>query len=419
MKKLYIISAICFCLIFSLNPALADLTETELNKRILLDYNLSQENLYKKLKTYIPDLSQKEFDQWLSEERFENIIINGQKYFFSRAVQNLFWKYKNLNQRNIKYKNEQIIYKKLLEHTREIKKHKIITKRFSVYMQIDFLNIPKGLLKAWLPIPDNYTLMSSLVKIKSQSSANAFLKAVYLETNKNPTSLWLKYNYKNSGVYFKKVLNENSSEQFLAEKPPHIVFTPEMLALSKQIIKNPKDTKLQKAQKIYNWIAENINYSFAPEYSTIANLSQTCLINRAGDCGQAAFLFITLCRINNIPARWQSGVWHFKGKQTIHDWAAIYIEPTGWLAVDPYMGMQALQYSNLPLKEKTELKDFYFGGIDSYRLITNTDHNIKLNPVKCSNRSDEVDFQRGEFEVDCQNIYFDQFKYNYSFEELF
>ena len=51
------------------------------------------------------------------------------------------------------------------------------------------------------------------------------------------------------------------------------------------------------------------------------------------------------------------------------------------------------------------MRDFYFGGLDQYRMIANSDHSQALTPPKNTMRSDDVDFQRGELEYGDQNIY--------------
>jgi transglutaminase-like putative cysteine protease len=196
------------------------------------------------------------------------------------------------------------------------------------------------------------------------------------------------------------------------------VFTPEIRALSKQIIGEETNACLQ-AKKCYDWIASHTQYSYAIEYSTIRNISDYCRARGYGDCGQEALLFITLCRLNGIPARWQSGWNTFPGEKTIHDWTEIYLSPSGWVPVDPYMGVYAMRYANtLTAAQKNELRDFYFGGLDQYRMIANSDHNQVLAPRKRAFRSDNVDFQRGELEWGEHNIYFDKFSYKLNVKEV-
>jgi hypothetical protein len=57
------------------------------------------------------------------------------------------------------------------------------------------------------------------------------------------------------------------------------------------------------------------------------------------------------------------------------------------------------------------IRSFYFGHIDSYRMIVNLDYGTSLHPPKQSLRSEPADFQRGEVEIDGRNLYFDEWTY--------
>ena len=202
------------------------------------------------------------------------------------------------------------------------------------------------------------------------------------------------------------------------QEAPHVVFTPEMRALSQEIV-GAETNPCLKAKKCYDWIAEHIKYSYATEYSTIRNISDYCRSKGYGDCGQEAMLFITLCRLNGVPARWQTGWNTFARDRTIHDWSEIYLAPYGWMPVDPYMGLFAMSYAkSLTPQQRIELRDFYFGGLDQYRIIANCNHSQTLSPPKLTMRSDNVDFQRGEMECGRNNIYFDRYSYNLSLQEI-
>ncbi len=129
-------------------------------------------------------------------------------------------------------------------------------------------------------------------------------------------------------------------------------------------------------------------------------------------------MFIALCRLNGIPARWQSGWKLFPDETIIHDWAEIYLAPWGWVPVDPYMAVYATRYAtSLSPEQRLDLRDFYFGGLDHYRMAVNCDHSQPLTPSKHSIRSDDVDFQRGELECGNRNLYFDQFTYGLTVQE--
>ena len=204
--------------------------------------------------------------------------------------------------------------------------------------------------------------------------------------------------------------------RYLGESP-HVVFTPEIHALSRQIV-GDESNDCRKAKLIYEWIGRNIKYSFAIEYSTIRNISDYSRGHGYGDCGQEALLFITLCRASGVPAL-AIGLAHLPRGENIHDWAEIYLAPYGWVPVDPYMSVWSTRYARaLSLDERREVRDFYFGGLDQYRMSANSDHSQGLTPPKNSMRSDDVDFQRGELEYGDHNIYFDKYTYNLDVTEL-
>ena len=119
-------------------------------------------------------------------------------------------------------------------------------------------------------------------------------------------------------------------------------------------------------------------------------------------------LFMTLCRLNGIPARWETG-WTTGPDKNMHDWCEIYLAPYGWVPADVSYG--------LVNSESERERWFYLGGIDQHRLVVNTDHNQPLYPAKTFFRSELVDFQRGEVEWRGGNLYFNQWDWNFRVEE--
>ncbi len=70
-----------------------------------------------------------------------------------------------------------------------------------------------------------------------------------------------------------------------------------------------------------------MDYRYQPAYLQLDCIADQCAKTLRGDCGVFALLFITLCRIAGIPARWQSGLAVRPGRVGPHDWAMFYLAP--------------------------------------------------------------------------------------------
>ena len=178
------------------------------------------------------------------------------------------------------------------------------------------------------------------------------------------------------------------------EELPHIAFTPYLRALCREIIKDCK-TALEKAHAIYNWVTENVDYRFQPSYALLdAGIAEYCALSGRGDCGVMALLFITLCRIAGIPAKWQSGLSVQPDSAGAHDWCMFYIAPHGWLYADPSFGSGARRQG------EEDRRRHYFGNLDPQRMVANAAFQAPLTPPDPCFRHDPYDNQLGEMTVD-------------------
>ncbi|HWP81357.1 MAG TPA: transglutaminase-like domain-containing protein [Bacteroidota bacterium] len=411
--------------------------------RIRKDYPLSKERLFKILSESVKELTQQEFDRWIAEGRFDSRTIDGTLFFMGSSRSNLFFRYPELSARRIHAPDDTEFERSTLHAVETIAAEArrratpfVLPRTFrntmTVTLKADAVP-PRENVRAWLPIPrsfphqKNFRVISSSSPIKNLDSEASPIRSVYLEQKTEegkPTVFSVEYEYTGYGVFFDvkpesvKAYHRNDTEYVRYTKEgPHVVFTDRIKTLSAQLA-GGEPNPFVRAKRFYDWISETIKYSYALEYSTIRNISEYCAQMGYGDCGQAALLFITLCRYNGIPARWQSGWLTIPGGKTIHDWTEIYLSPYGWIPADPYMGVFAMQYFKGSEERRKKIRDFYFGGLDQYRMAANSDHNQALNPPKRSFRSDNVDFQRGELEYGETNIYFDKYSFKLDVQEV-
>lgn len=176
------------------------------------------------------------------------------------------------------------------------------------------------------------------------------------------------------------------------EDAPHIVFTPYIRALTREIVGSERNPLL-KARRIYDFITTQCLYRFMPAYMTVPNIPEYFLSGLRGDCGVQAVSFITLCRCAGIPATWQAGLYARPGDVGNHDWAMFYVAPYGWLYCDCSFGGSAYQAGN------EARRDFYFGNLEPWRLPLCLGFQQAFDPPRKFLRYDPYDNQNGEVET--------------------
>ena len=182
------------------------------------------------------------------------------------------------------------------------------------------------------------------------------------------------------------------TEADLQEHAPHIAFTPYLKQLALEL-RGDEVIPIRIVRRIYNYITSHVRYAYVRAYRLIENGAEYAAANLRGDCGLQALLFITLCRILGIPARWESGLMADPTYIGSHDWAQFYTEAWGWLPVDCSFGGAGYR------KNSPERRAFYLGNIDPWRMAANTHYYAPFQPASQHVRSDPYDSQRGEVET--------------------
>jgi transglutaminase-like putative cysteine protease len=417
----------------------------DLIHRIRYEYSLTHDELLNRLKKSIPDATAADVDRWATESKARFRVIDGEKFFFRREPQNIFLFSEDAKQHRHRAGNAPAEPKwQLVDHLKEVVAEAERTGQIEVlpvhHQGTWTLTIPghtpgiktNSLVRVWAPFPQEYRqqrdvkLISSSpaaiqvapIAIEGNPVAGAPQRTVYFEQRVTdpsaPLEFTMVFDY-TSFAYYPKLdvakvqpLPADWNGADLGERLPHIAFTPEIRRDVAAII-GSETNALNKALKIFRWVSANIPWNAEDEYCTIPSFAIKGFTARRGDCGVQNTVFITMCRIAGVPARWQSGYETKPGDRWgMHDWAEIYIAPWGWLPADASYGVKK--------SEDPRVADFYCGHQDSYRMIVNLDWGRELVPPKPSARSDAADFQRGEVEVDGKNLYLDRWQYRMEME---
>jgi transglutaminase-like putative cysteine protease len=416
--------------------------QRERMQRVRLDFSLTADQDEAKVRKQIPDLTDAEFAHWDAHGFFEHMDIDGQRLYFNRSPSNLFHLSaaatarrkggmdfvtsglpKDVNDNYIDFDRKVIAQAKAAGKTSVLPQRVQVTQTLTV----DADAVPAGkTVRAWIPYPradagqqENIQFISSQPSAHRIAPESALQRTVYLEQPAQagkPTVFKITYEVTLYAQYHaidpSKVTAEKITPElapYVAERAPHVMFTEPLRVFSKQVVgdaTNPYEI----ARRIFAAVDE-IPWAGAREYSTIPDISAYTLHAGHGDCGEQTLLLIALMRMNGIPARWQSGWTFTTGKyDDIHDWAEIYLVPYGWVPVD-------VTYGRLDSNDP-ELKWFYLGGLDNFRIAFNDDFSRDFVPAKQHFRSDTVDSQRGEVEWDGGDLYYNKWDYHFDWKIL-
>ena len=414
--------------------------------RIEQDFSERDTAVISYIRKYHPDVTNEEIAGWEKSNALENMVINGEKWYFHSAGRNLFRidstarkffegangrQSDSLDRLLVKYIPE-VLQQKTGRINLENKTGALLAPvkmkiRYTLTVKAD--EVPAGeVVRVWMPYPrtdvaahKDITLISAsqphyLIAPDSEVHKSIYMEGVAKAGEPAVFSYELSYTSYNHYNSFKPEelkpydVNSDIYKQFTAESGNHIVFSENIRNLVKEVVGDETNPYL-KVKKIFTWINTNIPWASAREYSTIDNIPEYVLANRHGDCGQVSLLFITMARCAGVPAKWQSGWMMHPGNKNLHDWAEVYYEGMGWVPVDQSFG----RIFGAPDEDSHW---FFTKGLDAYRMIVNEGISGEFYPAKIHPRSETVDFQRGEVEWRGENLYFGRWRYKMEIEYL-
>ena len=409
----------------------------EIMQRVRIAYALDAATLLDRVREGVPDVTAQDLERWRQAGQVQFRLIDGKVMYFGREPANL-WRFCDEAKRRRKLDSRPrgwTLESHLSRVIAEAQKSGggIVTPvrqrvKYTLTVSANAPHVrPGALVRVWLPLAQEYRTQSD-VRLLRTSPADAVVappatgqwplhgaaqRTIYLERRapspSGPMTFEAEFECTSSAYY--PMLNDTKAlplpadydQGHLGERPPHILFSKQLRETVWRVV-GEETNPLTRARRIFHFVATHIAYCAEEEYSTIPSLSAKALTSGRGDCGVQTMLFIAMCRCAGIPARWQSGWQTMREHFDMHDWCEFYVAPWGWLPADPSYG---LRDSADPL-----VREFYFGHQDAYRLIVNRDYGYPLVPPKESLRSEPLDFQRGEVEVDGHNLYFPYWDYD-------
>ena len=398
------------------------IVQREIISRVEADYPYTKEEAIAIIREHIPDFEEAEFDERMDNGRIRWIYVDGEVRIFNRFFQSMvkadlpFAARAGVSLPGVE-SNVNKNVKGLIDRTIEkmVEKGSMTNRiRIRATMKVKDEVFEKGMfIRAHLPIPSACEQQSEIVieKVYPENGQIAPVDApqravCWEETMEENHEFVVEYSYLHKAVYHDtQNMGPSDAEQpdfYTHEEAPHIVFTPYIKELVKTLTEGVTDP-LEKARIFYDFITLNMKYTFMPAYFGLENIAETCARTYTGDCGVFALLFITLCRCAGIPACWQSGLTAEPDFCGGHDWARFYVAPHGWLFADPSYGTGAVRL------EKEERRKYYFGNLDPFRMVANSEFMAPFTVDKDHWRADPYDNQIGEMETTDRGLRYDEF----------
>lgn len=382
--------------------------ERILASRIPSQYPYSYEEALALLRKNIRDFKDEELETLWEENTADWIYINGRVRFHELFFDNLmktrddygarFLGTLEDNEKNASLLRENV---RLMEEHGGRTIHMRLLTRLSLTPEAEKACIGKTV-HVYMPLPVEYAQVRNLRLLGFEGTAGEPVsvdngsypqRTARFETVIRGGEVWqTEFEFDNETVFRNPDPSQVLSSQpsfYTGEEAPHIRFTPYLRELTRSVTEG-EENPLLAAEKIYRFITSQVKYSFVRSYSTVEDIPEFTAANRKGDCGFQALLFITMCRIAGIPARWQSGLYATPLTVGSHDWAQYYVAPFGWLSADCSFGGSAFRQGD----EKR--RAYYGANLDPYRIPYASQFMHSFSREEEGLRDDPYDNQSGE-----------------------
>ena len=400
----------------------------ELNNMEVLEecYTLTKAEALCQVQEKIPEFTEAEFDDLQVEGKIDWIYLHGEIRYLNTFCATLFKVYPELWERTVSGdESDYGILEDLVENLEDgdtLACHIHIKQKLNIHPDVF---VEPCHLRVHLPLPQETEFVQNLriLEIKPKPvklpEGHELQPSIYFEADSSDLEYTVEYEFDHVRTYIdvskvdeNAIANgeiPNDVQQYLCEELPHIQFTPYLKALAAELRGN-ETNPIFIARKIYDYITTQTDYRFVREYASIDNIAEYCAVNRKGDCGVQALLFITLCRISGIPAKWESGLDAKPSDVGEHDWAMFYIPTLGWLYADLSYGGSSY------IRGAMKRWNYFFGNVDPYRIPINDAFQSSLTPEKQYWRIDPYDNQCGE--VECDNYGLKGTDITYQYEDI-
>ena len=420
--------------------------EKEMLKQVPGQYPYTWEKALQRMRDNIRDFREEELKELWEEDAADWIFIRGEVHFRDNFLENIVKTRGEYRKRILDPRLDgESVHGEILDRTiEEMRKNGHLAEeiRMKIRLRIkEEAERENARIRVYLPVPLEYEQIRNVrltaVRIGGQPAKaeeytlappDSEQRTVCMETvHRRGQEYEIQFSFENhmkyvdlstskalelaAGGEWEMGLGIHDPSHYLGERLPHIRFTPYIRGLAREIVGEEKNP-LAKARKIYDFITTHVNYSYVRSYLTLENIPEEAAVSLKGDCGVQALLFIVLCRVSGIPARWQSGLFTAPHKVGCHDWAQFYIAPFGWLFADCSFGGSARR------NHSDSRWNFYFGNLDPFRLPAAREFQADFVPASRFLRSDPYDNQTGEVEYEDRGLLRGEYETSFLIESI-